>query len=437
LTPLTSIGALLWALAAGPPPNAEPAKPAESADLALIEEVRRIGGHVGQLLQEPFRRPPLATRATDEARQAAALEQVERLISRERLSARGRAWADLGLGDEGSPRRLWTTLASDLHGIGLDAGGERLLLSPQQLTEQDFHSVNGEGSANFLQMTGVRPDEPAVVHMLVHVLQRARGGSEKLEPTTDRMLAGRAWAEGEANLVAVRYLFDGMGLADELLQSNLDPTQLHEGRLVPAALGRLGEVEEALVRFVYVEGYAQAAQAFKSGGWEGLRRAMSHAVTTRDLLHADRKLEPKQDVPPPGFSPIPRVAGLVRVDEDSLGEQAIVTLVSTQAGKDNLGLLAGEGWIGDRVHRWEKPGETRGITDWETSWVSPEQAAEFEYSLGRVLTARFAQQPLSPKGEGLRELREGDRIFRLEHRGWRVRLLVIPATWDAEPTGSG
>lgn len=425
--------ALLQAVAE--PPAAESPRPAEIADLTLLEEVRRIGGRVAELRQERFGRPPLAVRAVDAARDAAAQDQLLRLISPERLAARGRAWADLGLGHVDTPRKLLLTLAADLRGIGLDGSGQRLLLSHQQLTEQDFQSRAGEDSSNFLLMTGVRPDEPAVAHMLMHVLQRARGGGERLEPTTDRWLAARAWAEGEANLVAMRYLFEGMGLADELVQLSLDPSQVLEGRLIPAGIGQLPAVEEALVRFVYIEGYVQAAGAFRSGGWEALRKAMEGRTTTRDLLHADRRPQEKS-LTPLGAVQTPRVPGLRLVDEDSLGEQGIVTLVSTIAGKDNLGLLAGEGWVADRISRWEKAGEARGITDWETSWSTPEQAAEFDYSFARALAARFPERPTTQLGEGLRQLHEGERIFRLERRGQHVRILVLPAIWEPKPSGS-
>ena len=202
----------------GAPPAREQAAPAatiKGADLDLLEAVRAIAGRVEDLRGERFRRPPLAVRAPEMMRGVAAEIRARNVLPREQLEARGRAWADLGLGGESSPESLLRVVAGDLEGIAFDPQGNRLLVGPERLTGADFvpHDEDDRDST-VLMMTGVRPDEPLVAHLLMHVRQLEREGADSLEPTTDRLLAHAAWNEGEANLVALRYLFQGMGVAE-------------------------------------------------------------------------------------------------------------------------------------------------------------------------------------------------------------------------------
>jgi hypothetical protein len=275
-------------------------------------------------------------------------------------------------------------------------------------------------------MTGVRPDEPLVSHLLMHVRQLEREGHDSLEESTDRLLAHAAWNEGEANLLAVKYLFQGMGVADEVIALRVDPRDVLQGRLVPDALRDLTGVEALLVDFVYLEGYALAVDRYVDGGWAALDRAMSSQRTTARILHPDATPPAEPDFGPP--LP-PDVEGLTLVDTDSLGEQAIVVLVSVLTGKDNLGLQAGDGWAGDRLYRWEHTsGEQAGtgVTVWDTCWRNAEEAEDFEYALGRGLEARFLGMKLESAGENRRYLTADDRLFDLRHDGLRVTLKITP-----------
>jgi hypothetical protein len=182
-------------------------------------------------------------------------------------------------------------------------------------------------------------------------------------------------------------------------------------------------VERELVDFVYTEGFERAVERYRSGGWEALTTAMTRRKTTRDLVHPEQAVLPEADFP---ASPEPPRAGLRAADVDSLGEQAIVVLVSTLTEKDSLGLLAGEGWAGDRLYRWEPDdtaGGKRGITEWVTRWrptgSDPERpatdvAADFDYAFGRALEARFPGHSFAELGEGVRTMVTPDRLFRIE-----------------------
>ena len=400
-------------------------------DQGLLDAVRTIAGQVERIRGERFDRPPLAVRAPDSMRGVAAEIRAYNVLPRARLEARGRAWRDLGLGDGEAAASLLLALAADLEGIAFDREGRRLLVSPDRLTVEDFvPSEEDETASTVLMMTGVRPHEPLVAHFLVHAMQLQREGRDSLDETTDRLLARAMWSEGEANLLAVRYLFEGMGMADEVISLAMDPRDILDGQLVPASVDRLSAIEGAFLDFVYLEGFAQAGEAFLQGGWRALDRAMSRQRTTSQILH-DRELDPSREAfagPPP---PAPG-AGLTLVDTDSIGEQGIVVLVSALTGKDNLGLMAGDGWAGDRLYRWEPAGGPRvveGVTLWVTRWARDEDASDFEYALGRMLSARFpGSGVVAPDETGRRRLVAGGRAFEIEREGVEIRLRIGPET---------
>lgn len=420
LTPILILGTIV-----GPGASERPATGLQpkGADLELLRSVRRIAEEVERLRGESFVRPPVAVRAPDSMRKVAAEIRASNVIPRERLAARGRAWSEIGLGGSGSPERLFQTLAADLQGIGFDPDGNRLLVSPDRLTLDDYRpDAKLSAPSTVLMMTGVRPDEPLASHLLMHVRQRERAGRDSLQPTTDGLLAHSAWAEGEANLLAIRYLFEGMGLADDVIEYPLDPGDFLEGILVPPELDELSGVEQDLVRFVYIEGFAEAVRRFKAGGWAALDHEMARRPTSGAILHPDGPVESSFTRPSP---PAP---DLRLVDTDSLGEQGVIVLISRATGKDDLALEAGEGWTGDRLYRWESPGKTGSgaATEWRTRWRTAEDALDFAYAYGRTLAVRFPDRKLE-RGEGTDVLRTDARIFRVETAGREVRVLILPA----------
>jgi hypothetical protein len=146
-------------------------------------------------------------------------------------------------------------------------------------------------------------------------------------------------------------------------------------------------------------------------------------------------MHPERSVPPSATrsqEPIP--PGYRAVDRDRLGEQGIVVLISAGTGKDNLGLLAGDGWSWDELTRWEpvqgEPG--KGGTSWTTRWTDPAEAAEFADAYKRLIDAREGS-PLAPVegAPGRTVLRAGGRVVRVDLQGREVRIRVAPEALDA------
>jgi len=398
----------------------------------LVDEVQRIGARVEALRGESFARPLDAVRVPDDMRRAAAEIRALNVLPRERLAARGRAWSDVGLGGPDSARNLLLILAADLDDVGLGPQGQQLLVSVDRLHPSDFEPTDRpDDPATLLLLTGMRPDEPLVCHLLAHVLQRQRSGRDVLEGTTDRLLASMAWAEGEANLMAVHYLFNEIAVRTDVLSLVQDPGEVLDGSLLPSQLRRLRGVEASLATFVYLEGFNQAVKLYRAGGWEALNEGMAERRTTRDLAHPELPPLSPASFPEP---PAPPADGLRLADVDTLGQQAIVALVSTLTGKDSLGLLAGEGWAGDRLYRWEPDGGSgEGGTEWITRWTAAQAARDFDYAMGRTLEARFPGWTLEPRGAGVRRLTAGERAYSIERSGAEVRVRVVPVAWDARP----
>lgn len=407
----------------------------QGADLPLIGDVREVATKTEAVRGVKIPRLPLAVRAPASERQGAVSARAAAMVPADRLAARGRAWEGLGLGNAATPAAVIRLLAEDLDGVCLDASGSKLLVDPTRLPESDLIAVreNGKGESDDSAMTlvvatGVRPDEPLVAHFLIHVLQDARR-SAPTPGTTDALLADAAWREGEANLAALLYLFRGMGLHDEVLEGHVEPSGVLDGRLVPAALWGAPAVERSFLEFVYLEGVAQARERVAKGTWRGLNDAAGVRRTTRDVLHPDRAPVTVMRGGQDNF-----LAGYAVADEDVLGEQGIVTLVSTTTGKDNLALLSANGWEGDRLRRIEPSAGLAelGYTVWESFWADEARAKDFEYGIERTLEARFPGKTPADAGAGRRLLATEDSVYRLERSGTRVLVRVAPPAVDAK-----
>jgi hypothetical protein len=315
-----------------------------------------------------------------------------------------------------------------------DATRTRLLVDPQRLLPVSGHGdPDVDADASILLTTGVAPDEPVAGHYMAHVLLDGPGLEGPV--STDALLARSALAEGSANLAALVLLFGGVGLESEVVSGALRPEDVLGGRLVPETMRSASPVVASLLEFVYLDGFAQAAALARKGGFNRLAQERKRRRTTRDVIHLERPAAPPVDIVEPVLPPS---MALSPVDRDSLGEQGIVTLVSLLTGKDNLGMIAGDGWAGDRLSRFEPDaGSTTtvadGVTIWVTQWTTDEEAGDFSYALERCLTARFSDERIEADPQrGGQVLRRADRIFRIERSGVRVVLRVAPPSLDAK-----
>jgi hypothetical protein len=410
----------------------------QGADIELVRTVRVVGDRIAGIVQVERGPSLVAVRADDNARMAAAASRAERLLPAATAAARGRAWADLGLGSGSEPRDLVAFIERDLAGMTFDASRSRLLVDPQRLRPDLGHAdPDVDANASVLLTTGVTPDEPVAGHYAAHAL--LDGASPAGPVTTDALLAGSAMAEGAANLAALVFLFGGLGLESEVVSGALRPDDALEGRLVPEGMRSASPVLASLLEFVYLDGFAQDASLAKKGGFRRLAQERSTRRTSRDVLHTDRAPVPAVEIPAPS---LPASLGLAMTDRDSLGEQGIITMVSLLTGKDNLGLIAGDGWAGDALWRFEEVSATSaqpgGATLWVTRWLTDDDANDFSYAMERCLVARFPKEGLQDDdARGGRVLRRADRIYRIQKNGQEVVVGVATPGIDAKLAPAG
>lgn len=424
-------------VAAEPPVTTTPEAGAVAntgGDAYLLQSVRVVNERVAALVGAARVSDVVAQRADDATRLAEANARASRILSADVAAARGRAWRDLGLGAGSEPRDLVAAIESDLSGMTFDASRRRLLVDPGRVLEDAGHGdPNADADASILLTTGVAPDEPVVGHYLAHALLDARPGVEPA--STDALLARAALSEGSANLAALELLFGGVGLESEVRSGAVRPEDVLGGRLVPEGIRSATPVVAGLLQFVYLDGFAQAASIARQGGWARLAQERGRRLTTRDVLHVDRPAGGEVVVAAPTLPP---ELDLALADRDTLGEQGIVTLVSLLTGKDNLGLIAGDGWLADGVWRYEpgpgsKAGAGEGVTIWVSRWQTEEDAKDLVYAIERCLAARFSGETIVDDPErGGRRLTRQDRVYRLDRNGLEVAFRVVTPATDAK-----
>jgi len=446
-----AVAGLLVASLAGPPLAPAPGSAAKDVDTHLLRSVRRIVNHFGQVRGESFDRQPVVIRSPVAMANIVAEARAYRVVGPQRLEARGRAWNDIGFGGPASPALLWLTLAQDLPGIDLDADGLRLLVSPDVLTDDDYgvavdekifvpdglggvHVLrpDGAGGANessqaeagpagdFLLATGVRPDEPLLAHYLAHLRQLERSGQDSVRETTDGLLAASAWAEGEANLTSLSFLFQSIGLVRTVLTGPLGPGDFLDGQLIPEAVRRATPLDAELLIFVYEDGYDFAIARWRAAGWGVFAR--EPPSTTRELLAPDK---PRVSLEWP--EPVAPAAGLVLRDTDRLGQHAVVSLVSVWTGRTGLSMAASRGWAGDRLTRWERSADD-GVTVWETRWETAADAQEFAAAFDQVVHRRDPSTVATETSDPSQAILQSRfRRFTITRETIHVRIEIEPA----------
>ncbi len=421
--------------AARPDPDADAAATIKGGDVDLARSVRAVGDRIAAIVGRGRAPGLVAVRADEATRDAEVAARAQQLLPSAVAAARGRAWRDIGFGSGTEPKDLVVAIEQDVPGMTFDAARSRLLVDPKRLLPASGHGNPDEDpDASILLTTGVAPDEPVAGHYVAHAL--LDGPSLDGPVTTDALLARSALAEGSANLAALVLLFGGVGLEPEVVSGTLRPEDALGGRLVSETMRSASPVTASLLEFIYLDGFAQSASLARKGGFSRLAQERKSRRTTRDVLHLDRAPTPAVEILEPS---LPRSLELSPADRDSLGEQGIVSLVSLLTGKDNLGLIAGDGWAADALWRFEPglgskagTGEA-GATVWVTRWTTDEDADDFAYALERCLQARFPGEALQDDVQrGGRVLVRVDRAYRIERSGLQVALRVVPSAIDAK-----
>ncbi|MBW3670225.1 MAG: hypothetical protein KY432_00985 [Acidobacteria bacterium] len=224
-----------------------------------------------------------------------------------------------------------------------------------------FYSIDETPAGSKVVMTEAF-ERAVTIHELVHALQdHSFGAGETISAVVDdwdRSLAYHALVEGEATLVMLAVLIDGLG-------GSLDQA-LADDQIV-AALGEAATMkldEEGApayfiesLKFPYVEGLAYAIRLYREGGWDALERAHRAPPLSAAEIYDDQALE---HIVPIGFQE--------SLMETTLGEFHWRFLLGDQAASewvaDRVAIIRGdEGLNILAVTKWSSAGAAAGFAD--------------------------------------------------------------------------
>jgi hypothetical protein len=230
--------------------------------------------------------------------------------------------------------------------------------------------------------------EFVVAHELTHALQDQHWGiPTAAEPLTeghgDRLLARRAFLEGDATLAGFAYLLGGEPDAATLTRIT------RELDVLPAELATrypsMPEVIRASVAFEYQTGTAFAAWGLRSGGFPAVDAVHRNPPTSSEqVLHPERYygLRDQPRAVSLGGTDGLEAAGWARTVEDTLGELYVRVLAAR--GLDPAGAArVADGWGGDRLRALARGDDL--VLVWVTAWDSPGDAEEFAAALPAFL----------------------------------------------------
>jgi len=288
--------------------------------------------------------------------------------------------------------------------LGLFPAGmnlEKSLLKMYAAKVQGFYDLNGKevvlrrNSANTAHSGGaflgaITCDEKALAHELTHALQDQHFAlAERLTPSnnSDKTLAFRAMAEGDANLAESVYYFGG------IFQDSSSIAQPSRSRKAKLSQG-LSNVPSAIadkLLFEYQNGMSFVKQAFMKAGWPGVNRLYrSPPLSTEQMLHPEKYF----DAPDP-----PTVindknlsclfpAGWKEIENNTLGELMVQSLFSKFLSREEARVVAG-GWDGDRFVAFRRGDAISFI--WITVWDYPRDAQEFYEKYQQILSKKYGR----------------------------------------------
>lgn len=275
-------------------------------------------------------------------------------------------------------------------------------------------------------------DETQVAYELTHALQDQHFGVhraiDRITDNSDRVLALKSVAEGDAALVGYCYRF-GRVDADtvgSLLGHIEDIPGLFGGQSPdpPAAL------RDSLI-FQYTDGTRFVAETYRHGGWSAVNALyLDPPLSTREILepalhfgHSSRPLA----ISVGGWAPA--LKGWRKVAENTYGELLLRVILTRNAGGPAGAALA-RGWRGDRMVVLERNGAVTVI--WIVAMSDDTTAAGFARIYEGIL------ERLAPGGapEAHYVERRGTAALAIIGPGAAQAAVLAPALWRASAIGA-
>jgi hypothetical protein len=202
----------------------------------------------------------------------------------------------------------------------------------------------------------------------------------------DQLAAQAAFIEGDAQLTAFAYVA-GRPLRPAAFRADgrvLFEGPLDQWRSVPPVFRRPGV-------FLYLDGLRFAAAVYEHGGTRALNAVYARPPRSSEhILHPAKYLA---NVDPPRAVTFtadpPALGGFAVVNENTLGEMGVLTLLTVPLGWFGAAAAA-DGWGGDRFRIYRDPAHPARVGfAWKTVWDSPAEQVEFVENVRLALDRTF------------------------------------------------
>lgn len=230
-----------------------------------------------------------------------------------------------------------------------------------------------------------------VAHEVAHALSDQSFDLKRyieLQGNSDAAVARKAFVEGEAMVVGLHVLLRQPMKRVAYQPAAEKPSQDEQFEKLPAVLKRQ-------ILFEYLDGMQFAGALFRAAGTTGLDAAYRNPpASSEQILHPEKYLAGDDMPVPVTFESDPAVfAGLRRVDDDTMGEIGVLSLLEESLGLQGARLTAA-GWGGDRFRLYRNPLAPNAVGFvWRTVWDTAADQVEFTANLGQALTKRFSVGP--------------------------------------------
>lgn len=238
-------------------------------------------------------------------------------------------------------------------------------------------------------------ERSVVLHELTHALQDQHFDVGRrdfaMRNDWDASLAYHCLMEGDASLVMMASVIDGMGVSfddmmkNEQLVSTITSAASADQTIPPGTPRYFAES----VKFPYIEGMKFVIAAYRRGGWKAVDAIYANPPrSSREILHPEEYFARAGGpvAPPVAFTPAPPVAVSHLLTVEHLGEFHWAFLVGDDAAR---------GWRNDRVTVAQDQHCDPTVLV-ETTWESPERARAFrEAYIAKVPEARVVQDGAS------------------------------------------
>lgn len=265
-------------------------------------------------------------------------------------------------------------------------------------------------------------------HEYTHALQDQHFDLARLidiEGNSDRALAARSLAEGDATLLMAVYAYDNVTEAEwKWLAYQASRLEEEKVETAPQALGIVSI-------FPYTYGTQFVLGLFLQGGWPAVNQAYSYPPqSTEQVMHVDRYLGRDE----PQTMELPDLAAILgegweQLDRGVMGELVTMLYLGEELDEEQAAWAAG-GWDGDAYAILRNSQGQRLLTV-RTVWDSAAEAQEFSAAFGDYVTKKYGGT-LTP-GKTQREWRDAPTVsVLLSRHGQETLIVVAPDRGSAE-----